>query len=374
MKRLKYISLVLVYSLLCSCSMNNHAPSDLSSDNSKEDSISGSVPNKDNNTNDISSEKSISESVLNVENNTNYLAPKISDNIKEEEYEYNVISDGISIDDAEYEFVAPDVRNGVMDIEDDELIFSESKITTSDTQTIHNDNSENAPASIDPFVAQTINAKFGDVITMGTYEQDGDPSNGSEPIEWIILKDNGDSFTLLSRYCLEAAPFNETRTFVQWSNCTLRKWLNNVFYNNVFNNDEKKRIVDVTHQEISLNRRTADKEWETTTDKVYLITISELNAVWDILTAPKPVETIDDIIFFNDMSKKLHGQKTDDENSRPEPVIASTIGAWWTRDMQSINEAVVVYGDPVRIAGEVSCTYVDIGTEGIRPMITVLKQ
>ena len=32
------------------------------------------------------------------------------------------------------------------------------------------------------------NAKVGDVITYGHYEQDGDETNGAEPIEWIILE------------------------------------------------------------------------------------------------------------------------------------------------------------------------------------------
>ena len=41
-------------------------------------------------------------------------------------------------------------------------------------------------------------------MTFGHYEQDNDKSNGSEPIEWVVIESNGDEVTLLSRYCLDS--------------------------------------------------------------------------------------------------------------------------------------------------------------------------
>ena len=36
------------------------------------------------------------------------------------------------------------------------------------------------------------------------YEQDGNPANGSEPIEWIVLANDGHRLFILSKYILEA--------------------------------------------------------------------------------------------------------------------------------------------------------------------------
>ena len=44
----------------------------------------------------------------------------------------------------------------------------------------------------------------GDIITFGSYEQDGSYENGYEPLEWIVLKKDGEKLFLLSVYALEA--------------------------------------------------------------------------------------------------------------------------------------------------------------------------
>ena len=43
-------------------------------------------------------------------------------------------------------------------------------------------------------------------ITVGHYEQDADPSNGAEPIEWIVLENSGKTAMLISKYGLDAKP------------------------------------------------------------------------------------------------------------------------------------------------------------------------
>ena len=39
-------------------------------------------------------------------------------------------------------------------------------------------------------------------VFFGSYEQDGNTENGPEPIEWLVLEDDGETMTLLSRYIL----------------------------------------------------------------------------------------------------------------------------------------------------------------------------
>ena len=63
-------------------------------------------------------------------------------------------------------------------------------------------------------VAEALEA--GDVVTFGCYEQDDDASNGPEPIEWLVLDADGETATLISRYGLDAKPYNDAYTAVTW--------------------------------------------------------------------------------------------------------------------------------------------------------------
>ena len=93
--------------------------------------------------------------------------------------------------------------------------------------------------------AQTRGYKAGDYIKFGNYEQDNNLSNGKEPIEWLVLavQSNG-AYLLISRYVLDAKPYNTTLSGkTTWETSTLRKWLNEEFYNAAFSKAEKDRII-----------------------------------------------------------------------------------------------------------------------------------
>lgn len=107
----------------------------------------------------------------------------------------------------------------------------------------------------------------GDVITFGTYEQDGNSNNGTEAIEWIVLERNGNNAFLLSLYCLEQMPFNNTLAPVVWENCTLRKWLNDTFLGTAFSRDEQSKII--------LSKLFSYEN--ETTDKIFLLSKDEVN-------------------------------------------------------------------------------------------------
>ena len=88
----------------------------------------------------------------------------------------------------------------------------------------------------------------GQVVTFGHYEQDNDASNGTEEIEWIVLKYNQQTHNslLVSRYGLDTMPFdtsiNENDGHL-WESCTLNTWLNNEFKNDAFSLTEQSAIV-----------------------------------------------------------------------------------------------------------------------------------
>ena len=122
--------------------------------------------------------------------------------------------------------------------------------------------------------AQIKNAKVGDIVYFGTYEQDNDTSNGKENIEWLVLAKENNRILVISDKAPDCHPYNSSYTDVTWENCTLRKWLNNDFINAAFSDDENAMIPTVTVL--------ADKnpEYDTdpgnaTKDKVFLLSIVE---------------------------------------------------------------------------------------------------
>ncbi len=86
------------------------------------------------------------------------------------------------------------------------------------------------------------NAKPGDIITFGSYEQDNDLSNGKEPIEWVVLENNEDNVKVISRYILDAVPYHKFNEYTSWFDSTIHEWLNNDFYNAAFSEKEKYHI------------------------------------------------------------------------------------------------------------------------------------
>ena len=91
----------------------------------------------------------------------------------------------------------------------------------------------------------------GEVVTFGHYEQDNDTTNGAEPIEWVVLTKEADRMLVVSRYALDCRPYNMEYKDVTWETCTLRSWLNDSFYNTVFDSSEKARIVQMTNNNLA---------------------------------------------------------------------------------------------------------------------------
>lgn len=83
-----------------------------------------------------------------------------------------------------------------------------------------------------------------EVVTLGTYEQDNDNSNGREPIEWIVLDKQADKMLVVSRYILDCKPMVNGFGDADWGSSDLRKWLNNEFYTFAFNENDRTRIIE----------------------------------------------------------------------------------------------------------------------------------
>lgn len=85
--------------------------------------------------------------------------------------------------------------------------------------------------------------QVGDVVEFGSYEQDGDTSNGKEPIEWRILAVEGNRAYVVSQKGLDAHAFNaDPDDGNDWNSSNLKKWLENDFSSQAFTSDEMKEI------------------------------------------------------------------------------------------------------------------------------------
>lgn len=89
-------------------------------------------------------------------------------------------------------------------------------------------------------------ANVGDAVVFGKYEQNGNTADGAEALEWIVLEKQEDKLVLISRYCIEALPYNQARTGTEWSNSTLSQWLNSEFLSNTFTENEYNSIISDT--------------------------------------------------------------------------------------------------------------------------------
>lgn len=85
--------------------------------------------------------------------------------------------------------------------------------------------------------------QVGDVVEFGSYEQDGDTSNGKEPIEWRILAVEDNRAFVVSEKALEARAYNEDREDGNnFGTSDLWGWFNDDFVNTAFTSDEMEEI------------------------------------------------------------------------------------------------------------------------------------
>ncbi len=122
-----------------------------------------------------------------------------------------------------------------------------------------------------------VPVRVGGYITFGHYEQDNNTRNGKEPIEWLVLDVQGNQALVISRYGLDAKPYNTSLESVTWETCSLRKWLNGEFLNNAFTAGEQKAII---RTKVDNGAGQGYSGWDTdggknTEDRIFLLSYAE---------------------------------------------------------------------------------------------------
>ena len=187
--------------------------------------------------------------------------------------------------------------------------------------------------------------KVGETIEFGNYPQEEDGTE--KPIEWIVMKKEGNQVLLLSKYVLDAKPYNEEVEEVTWETSDIRKWLNNEFYTTAFNKAEKAKI------QTSLIKNEDNSEYGTsggndTEDKVFLL-------------SEKEAETL----FSND--KKRIAKATEYAEESGVYGNEEKAACWWLRSpgyYSGCAAGVYYYGWVSRDGDSV-----DVNIDGVRPAL-----
>lgn len=92
--------------------------------------------------------------------------------------------------------------------------------------------------------AALSDAAIGDEVLWGRYETD--PSKlGKERLAWIVIGKDGDQLCLLTKYGIASGYYHQKHEEVAWEDCDLRKRLNSDAFTGIFSRYEKRNIVPV---------------------------------------------------------------------------------------------------------------------------------
>ena len=216
--------------------------------------------------------------------------------------------------------------------------------------------------------AAARDAKFavGNYVTFGTYPQTK-AGNDATPIKWLVLARDGDKALLISRYALDAQPYNKDYTSVTWETCTLRKWLNGTFYNKAFSSAEQEAIL-TTNVDNSKNQ--CYSGWNTsggnnTQDKVFLLSYAEANKYFDVenwqnngATDNVKSRVAPTVYAIAQGAGKISSYKTDD---------GIDAGWWWLRSPGDFQN----YAAIVSNVGSLYDYNVSSGSGSVRPALWV---
>ena len=167
--------------------------------------------------------------------------------------------------------------------------------------------------------------KAGDYVTVGRYPQTAE-GNDETPIEWLVLDVQGNKALLLSRYGLDAKPYNTVWTDITWEKSTLRAWLNGTFLNKAFSSTEQKAILTTA---VDNSSSQGYSKWSTrggnnTQDKIFLLSYREANKYLGV--------TWEDSNMKSRTSPTAYALKAGTwTNDRYKTADGKITGWWWLR-------------------------------------------
>ena len=198
-------------------------------------------------------------------------------------------------------------------------------------------------------------AEKGDTVTFGRFEQDNNPGNGPEPIDWIVLDKVDGKLLLLSSACLAGKAYNaESFAPVTWETCSLRAWLGGEFFDSAFSEREREAVASVVNRNDD-HSTVGTPGGKDTEDRVFLLSESDaviyLNNDYDQDTIGRAMAS--DYAVAN-------GLQTDEDG----------LCSWWLRSpgmYEYIAQFVDQQGKPYPNGGSTDIDYLF----GVRPALWV---
>lgn len=122
-------------------------------------------------------------------------------------------------------------------------------------------------------------------LNYGKYPKDDVTAKKIEPIEWLILENDEENkkVLLMSKYIIDSEKFNKENSYTTWEKSSIRKWLNDTFYQMAFTEKERERIVEVE----VLNKDSVENltiAGNDTRDYIFLLSIEESNKYFNNIT------------------------------------------------------------------------------------------
>lgn len=200
---------------------------------------------------------------------------------------------------------------------------------------------------INDMLGNTVHSKFvynyGEVINLGRY--------AGRSIEWIVIKMENDRALLMSKDILDVAPYNRKLEDVTWEKSSLRRYLNNEFWEGSFSISERLAIEKVAIRNMG-NIEYKIPGGNDTIDRVFCLSVEEIN------------DCIQDKIAIPTEHAK---EKVAEDNMKHFVNESSGGGRWWLRST-GCNAHSGMYVDGlgnVNIRGNL----VNNGMVGIRPAL-----
>lgn len=106
-----------------------------------------------------------------------------------------------------------------------------------------------------------------------------------EKIKWRVLQNNGKTLFVMADKGIDCKAYNNVNESVDWEHCTIRRWLDNDFYNTAFDNAEQKAIVPHEVENGPVPGKYMGDGGNNIIDKIYILSIPELRSpaygFWD---------------------------------------------------------------------------------------------
>jgi hypothetical protein len=116
-------------------------------------------------------------------------------------------------------------------------------------------------------------------VLFGEYEQDDNPENGKEPLEWLVIGREEGKVLLLTKYAIDSVRYHwDERQFmhITYEQSTLRAFLNGDFYQNNFTEEERAMVL-LSQLQNQKNPKSGTRGGNATEDLFFLLSHEELN-------------------------------------------------------------------------------------------------